>query len=106
MEKEFSAADIDALSAEMKIGLLATTNDQGLPHLTLIASLRAITPTQMTFGQFVEGQSKSYIRHNPKVGFLVMTLDRNLWRGKATFTHTAQQGPEFGSQSRAQDAAY
>jgi len=91
----FSQADIEALEPTMKVGLLATVNPEGLPHLTLISSLRANTPTQMIWGQFVEGMSKQYVRQNPRVGFLIMTLDKNLWRGKATFTHTAQQGPEF-----------
>ena len=91
----FSPEDIQALQPAMKIGLLATVNPEGLPHLTLIASLRANTPTQLTFGQFIEGTSKGFLHQNPRAGFLVMTLDRNLWRGKATFTHTARQGPEF-----------
>lgn len=91
----FSAADVKALRPAMKVGLLATVNPEGLPHLTLIASLQANTPSQLIFGQFVEGLSKEFIRHNPRVGWAVMTLDRNLWRGKATFTHTARGGPEF-----------
>jgi hypothetical protein len=49
----------------------------------------------MIWGQFVEGLSKEYVQLDPKVGFLIMTLDRQLWRGKATFTHIATQGPEF-----------
>jgi hypothetical protein len=92
---EFSSTDIQALEPVMKVGLLATVNAQGLPHLTLISSLQASTPTQVVWGQFTEGLSKEFIRQNPKAGFLVMTLDRQLWRGKGTFTHTAQQGPEF-----------
>ena len=92
---EFSADDIRALSAPMKVGLLATLSPAGLPHVTLIASLQANTPTQMIFGQFVQGQSKQYIQDRPQVGFLIMTLDKELWRGKARFTHTATQGPEF-----------
>ncbi|MGD8397572.1 MAG: pyridoxamine 5'-phosphate oxidase family protein [Anaerolineae bacterium] len=93
--KTFSTADIQALSAAMKVGLLATVNPDGLPHLTLLASLQANTPTQMVFGQFTEGRSKAFIRENPRAGWLVMTLDRQLWRGTADFTHTATQGPEF-----------
>ena len=91
----FSPEEIDAFSPTMKIGLLATINPEGLPHLTLVASLQANSPTQMIFGQFTEGMSKKHVRQDPKVGWLIMTLDRQLWRGKATFTHTAQQGPEF-----------
>lgn len=91
----FSEADIQALAPVMKVGLLATVTPDGLPHLTLISSLQASAPRQMIWGQFVEGLSKQYVRENPKAGFLVMTLDREVWRGKATFTHTANQGPEF-----------
>jgi hypothetical protein len=91
----FSEADIQALAPVMKVGLLATVTPDGLPHLTLISSLQASAPRQMIWGQFVEGLSKQYVRENPRAGFLVMTLDRELWRGKATFTHTATQGPEF-----------
>ena len=92
---EFSAADIQALSPMMKVGLLATRTPDGLPHLTLLSSVQASTPTQLIWGQFAEGLSKQYIRQAPQAGFLIMTLDRELWRGKARFTHTATQGAEF-----------
>jgi hypothetical protein len=92
---EFSAEDMRLLAPFMKIGLLATVTPQGLPHLTFISSLRPNTPTELTWGQFVEGTSKEYIRQNPKVGFLMMTLQKDLWRGKALFTHTASQGAEY-----------
>jgi hypothetical protein len=92
---EFSPADIKALEPMLKVGLLATVNGEGLPHITLISSLRANTPSQVIWGQFTEGLSKRYICETPKAGFLVMTLDKQLWRGKASFSHTAKQGPEF-----------
>jgi hypothetical protein len=79
----------------MKIGLLATINPAGLPHVTLISSLMACAPQQMAFGQFTEGFSKQYILNNPKTGFLIMSLDKHLWRGKATFTHSTKEGPEY-----------
>lgn len=91
----FSAADIAAFMPEMKIGLLALVNDAGLPHLTLISTIRASSPTQLTWGQFTEGLSKQFIRRHPQVGFMVMTLNKEVWCGKATFTHTARQGPEY-----------
>lgn len=91
----FSPEDMYLLAPFMKIGLLATVTPEGLPHLTFISSMRPNTPTQLTWGQFVEGASKQFIRQNPKVGFLMMTLQKELWRGKATFTHTASQGPEY-----------
>ena len=98
IETTFSPSDIKALQPVMKVGLLATIDAEGLPHLTLISSLQANTPTQLIFGQFVEGTSKQTLLENPgtaRVGFLIMTLDKELWRGKARFNHTSRQGPEF-----------
>jgi hypothetical protein len=91
----FSDSDIESLRPAMKIGMLATVNPDGLPHLTLLSSLRAATSTRLTFGQFTEGLSKANVRASPKVGFLAMTLKRELWRGTASFTHTEKSGPEY-----------
>ncbi len=91
----FSAQDILSTQPAMKIGLLATVTPAGLPHITLISSLMACAPQQLAFGQFTEGLSKQHILNNPKTGFLIMSLDKNLWRGKATFTHSAKEGPEY-----------
>lgn len=91
----FSEEDIQSTKPELKIGLLATVTPEGLPHVTLISSLMACGPAQMCFGQFTEGMSKKHILANPKVGFLIMSLDKNLWRGKAKYTHYAKDGPEY-----------
>jgi len=93
--KLFSDNDIRSLSPALKIGLLATVNPQGQPHVTMLSSLMAASPAQLSFGQFTEGLSKQHLRLNPRAGFLVMSLERNLWRGKAAFTHTAQEGKEY-----------
>ena len=93
--RTFSEADIESFKPEMKIGLLATVNAEGLPHITMISTLQANSPTGMFWGQFAEGMSKASIRKNPKTGFLIMTLDKNLWRGKASFSHTAKEGTEY-----------
>jgi hypothetical protein len=95
IRKSFSESDIKDFEPELKVGLVATINEQGLPHLTLISTLRASSPTEVVFGQFAEGLSKANIRKNQKVGFLILTLDRNTWRGKAKFTHTERSGKEF-----------
>lgn len=91
----FSDADMVAFQPTIKIGLIATINEQGLPHLSLISSLQANGPTQLIWGQFTEGLCKRFVRQNPKTGFLIMTLAREFWCGRADFTHTASQGPEF-----------
>ena len=89
-------SDIKAFEPEAKIGLIATVNPDGLPHITMISSIRAKSPTQLMWGQFCEGLSKKNVTTNPKTGFLVMTPDRRLWRGKAKWTHTEEkQGEDF-----------
>ena len=91
----FSPEDIRSTQPAMKIGLLATVTPAGLPHVTLITSLMACAPQQMAFGQFTEGLSKQYILNNPNIYFLIMGLDKSMWRGKATFTHSTKEGPEY-----------
>lgn len=91
----FSPEDIQETHPEMKIGLLATVTPQGLPHVSMLSSLMACSPGGLSFGQFTEGSSKENILQDPKVGFMIMSLDRNLWRGIADYTHSAKDGPEF-----------
>ena len=91
----FSPEDILSTQPAMKIGLLVTVTPAGLPHVTLISSLMACAPQQLAFGQFTEGFSKQHILNNPKTGFLIMSLDKNIWRGKATFTHSTKEGLEY-----------
>jgi hypothetical protein len=92
---EFDAADMGAFEAEAKVGLLATVNPEGLPHISLIASMQAKDPTRLIWGQFSEGLSKLHVKENPRVGFLIMTLDRDLWRGKALWTHGETEGEDY-----------
>ena len=80
---EFNPDDIAALDVELKVGILGTVNDEGLPHLTMISSLRPYSPCGLVWGQFTEGLSKRYVRENPKTGFLIMSLEKQVWRGKA-----------------------
>jgi len=91
----FSAEDIQSTQPAMKIGLLSTVTPEGLPHVTMLSTLMACGPAQLSFGQFTEGFSKKHILNNPKTGFLIMSLDKNLWRGKAAYNHFAKNGPEY-----------
>ena len=91
----FTLEEMKAFEPAEKIGLVASINPQGLPHLTLITSIMAPSPDRLTLGQFCEGLSKQYIRENPKVAFLIMTLTRQMWRGKARWTHLKKEGPEY-----------
>ncbi len=94
-KKQFSPEDIEAFRPESKVGLLATVNEAGLPHITLITTLQANSPEEIVWGQFTEGKSKENVLKNPKTGFLIMTLDKNLWRGKAAWRESKKEGPEY-----------
>ena len=95
VKHQFSKDEIKAFEPAEKIGLVACVNPDGQIHLTLITSIMACRPDQLTLGQFCMGLSKWYMQVNPKLGFLVMTLDRRLWRGKARWTHKKTDGQEY-----------
>jgi len=91
----FAKEAMQAFEPAEKIGLVGCVNPDGQVHLTLITSIMAPGPGQLTLGQFCMGLSKWYMQMNPHVGFLVMTMDRRLWRGKARWTHKRTEGPEY-----------
>lgn len=91
----FEKGDIKEFEAEAKIGLIATINPRGEPHITLISSIRAKTSTQLMWGQFTEGLSKVHVKTNPNTGFLILTMDKEVWRGKARWTHQERQGEDY-----------
>ena len=95
IKHEFNPEDIQTFMPAEKVGLLATKNFEGLPHITLFTSFQANGPKVLLAGEFVTGVSKQYIQKNHDVGFLIMTIDRHLWRGKATWTHLEKEGSEY-----------
>lgn len=95
IKHEFSPEDIQAFTPSEKVGLVASVNFEGLPHITLITSMQARGPRELLLGEFVTGASKKFIRVNHKIGFLIMTFSRHLWRGKAVWTHAETSGPEY-----------
>ena len=97
---QLTVADIQAFEPEAKIGILATVTPEGAPHVTLITSLRAKSPTELMFGQFCEGRSKGNLRSNPRVAFAVMSAQREVWRGTARWTRSAQEGEDYVAYNR------
>lgn len=91
----FTDEDIRALAPNEKVALVATVNPGGLPHITLLTSLQALTPDTMIMGEFSRGLSKDYMQKNNRIGFLMMTLDRRMCRGTARWTRLKKEGPEY-----------
>lgn len=77
-----------------KVGLLATIDPEGYPHITFINTISANTDTELVWGQFVEGMSKTNVQSEPKTGFLVLTFAMQLWMGKAIWKEARKTGPE------------
>lgn len=91
---------VAAFGRDAKVGLLATLDEGDLPHVSLITTIEAASPSRLSFGQFCEGASKRNVRRDPRVGFLVMGMDRRLWRGTARWTGATSEGPEFEAYNR------
>jgi hypothetical protein len=83
------------MKPDSKIGILATADEAGYPHLTLISSLQAFGEDQITFGKFCVGLSKGHLEKRPDAAFLALTPDMQWLKGNAKFTHTENTGLVF-----------
>ncbi len=95
IKHSFSTEDMQSFLPTAKVGLIATVNDEGLPHITMITSMQAANPKVLLVGEFFRGRSKKHVLNNHKIGFLVMSISRKVWRGNATWTHAMKNGPEY-----------
>lgn len=86
---------IEMMDCDSKVGVLATQDESGYPHLSFISSIQALNESILTFGQFSAGLSKRFIADRPRVGFLVLSADKRYLSGKAVYTHSANTGKEF-----------
>lgn len=96
----FEKEDLPFFEPDGKVGLLATLDPGGLPHITLVTAMQAKDEQHLIFGQFCEGRGKRNAEERKKTGFLLMTLDRRLWRGTALWTGKARSGPEHELMNR------
>jgi hypothetical protein len=88
-------AAVRMMDCDSKVGVLATTDESGYPHLSFISSIQALGDKQLTFGQFAAGLSKRFIAERPNVGFLVLSADKRYLCGNAVYSHAENTGPEF-----------
>ena len=95
MRTSFTQTEMKAFEPAEKIGLVASVNGDGLPHISLITSIMASKPDQLTLGQFCKGLSKQFIQKNRELAFLILTMDKRMWRGRARWTHLKTEGPEY-----------
>ena len=96
MTDYFSRADVEQTAPLEKIGVLATIDPSGLPHLTFINSLRITGPNTVTMGQFIRGNSKYFIQKHPRAAFFILCpKTRKTWSGKLVWTGKRDEGEEL-----------
>ena len=95
MKNRFNEEDMKAFAPSEKIGLVATVNAAGQPHISLLTSIMTAGPDKVVVGEFCRGESKANMARNNNVAFAVLTLDKKIWRGKAKWTHLMKEGPEY-----------
>lgn len=83
------------MAPDSKIGVLATQDGEGMPHLTFITSIQALGPDKVSFGKFCTGLSKTNIEQRPDAAFLALNTAMEWVRGNARFTHKENTGPLF-----------
>lgn len=79
----------------MKVGLVATIDEENDPHITILSTIMAKSDKEMMFGEFVCGLSKQNVLKNGKSGFLIMNLSKEFWTGTMKWTHKLTEGEDF-----------
>ena len=92
IQKTFTEADMKSFEPAEKVGIVATVDSRGLPHMSLLTSLMASRPDQLTIGEFSTGKSKEYMALTKNMAFAILTMDRVLWRGRGSLDPLQERG--------------
>lgn len=94
---EVSDEAIEFTQPDIMLKLIATVDEQGMPHITMISSNRIYNKNQLVWGAFTEGSSKKHVKQNPKQGIFYMTAEMpfKFVQVKADFSHTKTEGEEL-----------
>lgn len=100
MTDRINTEDMKKFEATYKIGLVATLENSGEPHISLLSTIMAKSDTEMMLGKFIVGESKENLLRDPKAGFLIMSLEKEFWTGKMTYTHLLTNGEDYDLYNR------
>ncbi|MHA1149122.1 MAG: hypothetical protein ACTSR8_12860 [Promethearchaeota archaeon] len=94
---ELSKKTLEFTQPEIMMKLIATVDDRGWPHLTVITSNRAVSQNTIVFGEFSKGLSKKYTVENKKIGLIYMSAEMpfQVLNVKAEFSHTKTEGSDL-----------
>lgn len=97
MNDRIKSEDIKKFDTSYKIGLVATLEEDGTPHVSLLTTVMAKSETQMMLGKFIIGESKENLLRDPRAGFLILSLEKEFWTGKMSYTHFLTNGEDYDS---------
>lgn len=92
---KISKENFEIFEKSEKLGVVATIDDVGDPHLTLLTTIMAKGEKEMVVGEFTKGLSKRYMQERNKCGFAIMGLDMNFWTGTMNWKAVKTEGDEF-----------
>ncbi|NVM19657.1 MAG: hypothetical protein HWN80_18290 [Candidatus Lokiarchaeota archaeon] len=94
---EISEEGIEFTQPDIMLKLISTIDERGWPHVTLIASNRAISKDKIVWGAFTVGSSKIYIKKRPKQGIFYMNtkMPFKFLQVKADFSHITKEGEDL-----------
>ncbi len=96
MSKFFSnESDYNKMSGDSKIGLVATIDEAGYPHISFLSSIQPLGDDMMTVGQFTEGLSKKFMLERKQAGFIIFTPELEYWTGTMDYQKTEISGKEY-----------
>jgi hypothetical protein len=95
-QTQISADGVTFTHPEIMAKMIATIDPEGFPHLTMITSNKAISPSIVKWGEFTRGLSKKYVKENPKQGVLYMTalMPFKFLQAKIHFHHLSREGDD------------
>ena len=93
--KTINEADKKIFEKSEKLGVVATIDEQGDPHLSLLTTIMAKSDDEMVVGEFTKGISKLNMKERNKCGFAIMGLDMNFWTGTMSWKDVKTEGEEF-----------
>jgi hypothetical protein len=71
---QLSPEEVTFTTPEVMAKFLATIDEKGYPHITMITSNIALSPDEVKWGEFSFGKSKGNVTKNPKQGMIYMTI--------------------------------
>ncbi len=94
---EASEEAIEFTQPDVMLKLVATIDDRGLPHITMISSNRINAKDQLVWGAFTEGQSKKNVIKSKKQGIFYMTAEMpfRFTQVKADYDHAKKEGDDL-----------